>query len=56
MLKVREILQIPPANLAKVMTRRILKEIAIKLKENMEAGTESYDILEGRSCKLERSQ
>lgn len=55
MLKQREILQIPPANLAKVMTRRILKEIAMKLKENMKSGTESYDILEERSCNLERS-
>lgn len=33
MLKLREILQRPPANLAKVVTRRILKEIAMKLKE-----------------------
>lgn len=30
MLKLREILQRPPANLAKVVTRRILKEMAIK--------------------------
>lgn len=50
------IFQRPPANLAKVMPRRILKEIAMKLKKKMEAGTESYDVLEGRSCHLERSQ
>lgn len=56
MLKLREILQRPPANLAKVVTRRILKEIAMKLKEKMEAGTESSNVLEGRSCNLERSQ
>lgn len=56
MLKLREILRRPPPNLAKVMTRRIVKEIAMKLKEKMEAGTESYNILEGRSCNLERSQ
>lgn len=56
MLKLREILQRPPANQAKVITRRILKETAMKLKEKMEAGTESYNILEGRSCSLERSQ
>lgn len=30
MLKLREVLQRPPANLAKVVTRRILKEMAIK--------------------------
>lgn len=55
MLKLREIFQRPPANLAKVMTRRILKEIAMKLRGKMEAGTESYNVLEGRSCHLERS-
>lgn len=55
MLKLREIFQRPPANLAKVMTRRILKEIAMKLRGKMEAGTESYNVLEGRSCDLERS-
>lgn len=56
MLKLREILHRPPANLAKVMSRKILKDIAMKLKENMEAGTELHNIVEGRSCNLERSQ
>lgn len=56
MLKQREIFQGPLYNLAKVMTRRIAEEIDVKLKEKMEAGAESYDILEGRSCNLERSR
>ena len=49
MLKQREILQRPLTNLEKVVTRRIA-EIAVKPKEKMEAGAESYDILEGRPC------
>lgn len=38
MLKQREILQRPLTSLAKDKTRKIAEEIAVKPKENMEAG------------------